>query len=315
MKSTLKYSLITSIVVLFSACSEKELFVDPELNKPLFTIGSTNPELNALMNEFYNRFGTVVLYEFNHRSISTSWTNDNLLVHYTPAKPGDEQYAVKLLKRMLEDIYNHYPDEFVRRALVYRIYLVDSLQSTPLATSLLNVMSHPNRMILSRISSRQNDLTPAQWSALLREIEILFMGRFLNVAAPEAPARFFALRGTESIVPPPVPLNDPLGEYDQQRYRMYMAGYMKGAPHFLWFDLETTNRPPEAQDFGDYIGFLFQNTATEIKNVMTRFPLVRQRVMALLPFLQNVLGLDVIASQNTRVPSDPMPRNFFDQFR
>ena len=315
MKSTLKHSLILSIAILFAACSEKELFVDPELNTPFHTIGSTNPELNALMNEFYDRFGTVVLYEFEHRSISTSWTNDNLLVHYTPARPGDEQYAIKLLKRMLEDIYNHYPDDFVRKALVYRIYLVDTLQSSPLAPTLFNVVSYPNRMILSGISSRQNEFTSAQWSVFLREIEILFMSRFLNVAAPESPTRFFALRGTESTVPPPVPPSDPLGEYNDQRYRMYMYGYMKGPQHFLFFEIETTGAPSESQDFGDYIAFLHHNTATEIKNVMTRFPLVRQRVMALLPFLQNVLGLDVIAAQNAKVPSDPMPRNFFDQFR
>jgi hypothetical protein len=302
--------------MLCKACSEKELFVDPELNAPLYTTSSSNPELNVLMSEYFDRFGTIVLFEFNKRSISTSWTNDNLLVDYTPAISGDEQYAVTLLKRMLEDIYNHYPDEFVRRSLVYRIFLVDSLRSSPLAPNLLNVISqHSNRIIISGVSKRQNDLTPEQWSAVLFEIENSFFNKFLNIAAPAVPVQFFALRGSESTVPNPVPPVDPLGEYNEQRYRMYMAGYMKGGPHFLYFDLETNSRPSEAQDLGDYAQFLVRNTATEIKNVMTRFPIVRARVLALLPFLDSTLRLDVIGMQNTNVPNDRMPHNFFDQFR
>ena len=73
-------------------------------------------------------------------------------------------------------------------------------------------------------------------------------------------------------------------------------------------------KPTSEQDFADYITFLTTNTKAELTNVLTRYSKMRERALALVPYLKNVLELDVIATQNKNCPEDPVSPDFFEQF-
>lgn len=313
MKTILKYlTVISATLLFFAACSEDNLSVDPELNKPIYKIkdGPSEP-LNALVKEYYDRYGSYVLYDYTDQDIRWTWTS-HWLHWYAPMKTGDEKYAVKLLTYLKENIYERFTDEFVHRNLAYSIFMADSVCSSVSfdKDNLINVSERQNGIILANAGAQQDDFTEDKWGAIRNDVETVFINGFYN-AAPSKPSQFNSLRDQNLIIPDKG--SDPLGVYTSQRYNCYMNGWIKGRkPNFS--TPETLLQPKVEQDFADYILFLIQTPAAEIKNVMTRFPRVRERVMALVPFLRNILELDVIATQNINCPADPMPADFFLQF-
>jgi len=315
MKNFLKYMWVVPIVFLWTACSEERLEVDPNLNRPFYEIpeGGPSGSLAALMREFYDRYTTVVRFDFPEREIRSTWTGQ-WRSWYSPAQIGSEPYAAALLTFLLENLYGRFEDEFVRRNLPYKIFLVDSLRSGVLETSaLINVASRQNAIIFSNVGPQQTEFTDSIWEQIRVEVQEMFIRGFYD-AAPSRPTAFILSRSrTEFGVFPDIGLEDPLGEYTTLRYRALRDGFVRG-----WLPNPaappTGIAPGNLQDFADFILMLMQEPATEITNLFTRFPLVRQRALILLPFLQNVIGLDVVATQNNNHPNDPISPDFFQQW-
>ncbi|MCL2417033.1 MAG: hypothetical protein FWD02_03760 [Bacteroidales bacterium] len=315
MKSFLKYVLLVPIMLLLTACSEERLVVDPNLNKPLYDIPEGGPpgSLAALMREFYDRYTTVVRFDFPEREIRSTWTGQ-WRSWYVPAEVGSEPYGAALLSFLLENLYGRFADEFVRRNLPYKIFLVDSLRSGVLETSaLINVASRQNAIILGNVGSQQAEFTDSVWEQIRVEVQEMFIRGFYD-AAPSRPAAFILSRSrSEFGLFPEVGLEDPLGEYTSFRYRALRDGFVRG-----WMPTptspETGIAPGQLQDFADFTLMIIQEPATEITNLFTRFPLLRQRALILVPFLQNVVGLDVVTTQNNNHPGDPLPADFFQQW-
>ena len=323
MKNLLKYPYYTikcaicliSMLWLLTACSKEKLEVDPNLNKPLYDIPAGGPpgSLAAFMREFYDRYATIVRFDFPEREIRTTWTG-RWHSWYAPARAGSEPYAAALLSFLLENFYGLFEDEFVQRNLPYKIFFVDSLRSGVLETSgLINVASRQNALILSHAGPQQAEFTDSIWERIRFDVQEMFI-RDLYDGAPSRPIAFILLRSRPEFgIFPDIGLEDPLGEYTSFKYRALRDGFVRG-----WLPNPaapaTGIAPGHLQDFADFTLLLIGEPATEITNLFTRFSLLRQRALLLVPFLQNVIGLDVIATQNNNHPNDPLPPNFFQQW-
>jgi len=315
MKNFLKYILLAPIMFLLVSCSEERLEVDPSLNEPLYHIPEGGPpgSLAALMREFYDRYTTIVRFDFPEREIRSTWTG-RWHWWYTPAQADSEQYGAALLGFLLENLYGRFEDDFVRRNLPYKIFLVDSLRSGVLETSaLINVASRQNAIILSHVGPQQAEFEDSTWNQIRLDVQEMFIRGFYE-AAPSRPTAFILARNrAEFGAFPDIGIEDPLGEFTSFSYRALRDGFIRG-----W--LPNPTAPPTGiapgilQDFADFTLLFIQEPATEIRNIFTRFPLVRQRALTLVPFLQNVIGLDVIVTQNNNHPDDPIPPDFFQQW-
>lgn len=291
------------------ACSEDKLTPIEDMGKPQYVLPQGEPgSLDSLIYDFYERYGTYVLYDFQENDIRNTWTYfwSN---YYVPVKSTNREYAKKMLIFLKENVLDNYMDDFVRKNLVYQIFLVDSVFSNSAGTGTPGtVLTKEKAFVVGNVAPRLDSYTAAQWATVKNDFVNAFTQGFYD-AAEIKPSAFLSLRPSGIVV---TLAYDPLNEYERYQYTFYMAGFIK------WRNLAHGNSnsmyPVEAQDFADYITFLTTNTRSELQHALTRFELVRKRAMLLVPYLKNVLDLDVITTQNNNCPEDPIPANFFEQF-
>ena len=300
--------LLVSMFLGLAACSEDNIIVDETMGDPKYSLSPGEPgSVEELIYEFYERYGTYVYYEFEEEDIrwewTTKWTNT-----YVPVKPGNEEYVKKMLTFLQENLFDNYTDDFVRQALVYEIFMVDTLQDILWGDNMdLDVGEH--KYIIANVGPQMDEFTDERWTEIRDAVFNEFVLGFYN-AATIKPTEFFGLKESGTVIDDDE-LEDPLGEYTNMEYSWYLIGFMGpmtilGNPTMIF--------PEEEQDFADYLTMLTTSTEAELTNLLTRFERVRERALALVPYLNNTLGLNVVETQNKNCPQDPIPEDFFSQF-
>lgn len=305
----LKLKILSVLIAVtgFTACSDDDLHIDEDLAKPQYVLPEGEPEsLDALIYDIHERYGTYVLYDFKEADIRINWTTkwNNW---YAPVKKGNEKYVRQMIEFVQKNLLEGYTDEFVRANLVYRIFMVDSLctSSDYQKNKLTDLLNKEHAWVLSNIGPQLEDWTDADWGSLKNELISNFTLSFYEGAAVK-PLQFTALKepglfcGDEK---------DPEGKYGKEQYNMYKIGYVKwrntssGTPNSMC--------PKDEQDFADYITFLTTTPATELSYVLKRFERVKERALVLVPYLDSVLHLNVITTQNKNCPEDMISADFF----
>lgn len=304
----MKLLLTILMASLFFSCSKDDLTINEDLKE----VGYDLPQgeagsLDALIYEMYRRYGTYVLYDFSEQDVRDQWTYD--WSHwYAPVKVGNEQYVQEMLEFIQKNLLEGYTDDFVRKNLVYRIFLVDSLCKTIdyNEDDLVGIEQREHAWIISNIGPQLDNWNETAWTNLKNELISLFTLSFYNGASIK-PTQFMALRFASLIVP--TIEADPEGKYGKEQYGFYKVGYVRwrtlahGRPNSL--------QPKEDQDFADYITFLTTTPATELEYVLNRFEKMRERAKVFVPYLNNVLELNVVATQNKNCPEDKVSEDFF----
>lgn len=140
----------------------------------------------------------------------------------------------------------------------------------------------------------------------------------LYLGATEQPDDFFNLRmkkanGKEEImILAPWP-EDPAGKYSPNVYIFRSNGYVRSQP--TGFQVETIKVPGQQMDLADYISFLTATTKTELDYNFEVFPRMLERAVALIPYLQRVLSMDLEAMQNANCPNDPVGADYFKNLK
>lgn len=303
--------LLTLTVLGMNGCSEDNLTVDESLNAPLLTLPKGEPgSIDEMIYKIYERYGTYVLYKFDEKLIRQEWTT-HFFGEYIPVKPGNEEYVREMLTFIQENLFDNYTDDFVRRSLVYKIFLVDSVKESSLSSSYSDLVAGEHKYIIANVGPQLDEFTDARWTEIKNLLQNEFVKSFYG-AATIKPTQFIALRTSGIALGIPTTDMDPLGEYDDYTYMFYVAGFVKwknlshGRPNSL--------TPDESQDFADFLTLLTTNGKTELTNVIKRFDKMKERIMVLVPYLNNVLNLNVVETQNQNCPEDPIPVDFFSQF-
>lgn len=302
-----KYNTLIGCLLAFMAlsCSD-DLTIDENLSEVGYDLPQGEPgSLDALIYDVYERYGTYVLYDFDEQDIRVEWTG-SWSNHYSPVPEGSEQYIRQTIEFVQKELLDGYTDDFVRRNLVYRIFLVDTLNalfSEPDEFEYLVEREHG--WVIGNVGPRMAEWTDEDWNELKTELSSKFTLAFYGAASIK-PTQFLALRYGELTMP--MDLEDPLEEYDAQRYTTYTYGYIRGK---VIANNESWLTPAEDQDFADYITFLTTTPATELMHVLDRFEAVRERAKVLVPYLDTTLGLGVAATQNKNCPNDPIAEDYF----
>ncbi len=297
--------------ILGIACSEEEIKPDLSLEEPQYVLPKGEEgSLEALIYDTWERYGTYVLYDFKEEDLRRTWTG-RYTNWYAPVKSGNKDKVKKMLEFVRTSILENYTDDFVRANLDYRIFMVDSLcsQSTYNARRLVNVSTREHGIVVSNCGEKMDMLTDADWMAIRNEVQNVFTQGFYG-AAPVKPVEFNASRENGKWIDKW--LADPEGEYTAQQYPFLLLGFVKGR--------ETNGNPSmmfptEDQDFADYITVLTASPKQELVNLFSRFPRIKERGLILVSYLDNVLKMGVVATQNKNCPEDKIDEGFFEKYR
>ena len=305
-------SLLIFITCGFIACSEDDIKVDESLTESLYPLSPGEPgSVDELIYQFYERYGTCVYYKFEEQQIRYYWTSE-YTGEYIPVKPGNEEYVRMMLTFLQENIFDNYEDDFVRGALVYSIFLVDSCTEASYLTEYVDFIGdEEHKYIIANVGPQLDNWTDADWQDLHDAVYEAFVTGFYNAASVK-PTEFLSLREPGSYLPFDAEVSDPLGEYDDLTYSHRLRGYIFGQTSIL--GTQNSLYPKEDQDFRDYLNMLTNSTKAELTNILTRFDRIRERAVVLVPYLKNILNLDEVATQNQNCPEDPIPEDFFSQF-
>ena len=106
---------------------------------------------------------------------------------------------------------------------------------------------------------------------------------------------------------------DPTGKYSPNVYTFRSNGYVRSKSSS--FQSETVNIVDYQTDLADYISFLTTTTKTELDYNFEVFPRMLERAVALIPYLQRVLSMDLEAMQNANCPEDPVGTDYFKNLK
>lgn len=333
MKKFLKITIFFASVWMFAAIAgacEDDITADPDLGLTLEAPEPGAPgTLQEMIYHFYNDYGTYVLDDFTESYIRFTWTikwgNS-----YAPVKPGFEPYAIRMLETIEEALLGTFAENTLKH-LPYRIFLMDTLKTTSGAVTTLEIRG--NDYIIGRIGPSMDQMTESDWTTLKTTVFQEFTAR-LYQSSPTPPTEFFSLRpmseegvsfidaiGGEWV-------EDPLREiYDnayasddpddwdyESRYTYMYGGFVE--PVWVVYGWTMGRTPTLAKDFADYVSFLLTSPATYIDKIMTREDMFRiqERVLALVPYLKDVLDIDAVAVQNKNQPNDPLPAGYYNRF-
>lgn len=312
MNKTIIISILMLITCGLVACSEDDIKVDESLGESLYPLSPGEPgSVDELIYQFYERYGTCVYYKFDEQQIRYSWTSE-YTGEYTPVQPGNEEYVRTMLTFLQENIFDNYEDDFVRGALVQSIFMVETCTEASYSTSTTDFIGDEDyKYIIANVGPQLDDFTDADWRNLRDAVYEVFVEGFYNAASIK-PTEFLSLRESGLTLPFEDEFEDPLGEFDSMTYSHRLKGYISGQINFL--GVQNYLYPDEEQDFRDYLNILTTSTKAELTNLLTRFDRVRERALVLVPYLKNILNLDVVQTQNQNCPEDPIPEDFFSQF-
>ena len=295
-----------SIICALTACSE-DITIDETLEEPIHAISPGEPgSADELIYEFYERYGSMVYYDFTEDFIRQEWTS-LWTGSYVPVQKGNEEYVKKMLTFLQENLFNNYTDDFVRKNLAYKIFFVESCTANSLSDDPVDFTASEHKYIIANVGPQMDDFTDTKWNEILNAVFNEFIMSIYNSATLK-PTEFLNLRSSSILI---FPAEDPLGEYTDSEYACYTEGYIRT---MLILGQPSTLRPEEPQDFSDYLTMLTTSTKAELTNLLTRFDLVRNRALALVPYLNNTMGINVVETQNKNCPQDPIPEDFFSQF-
>lgn len=309
-----------------ASCGEDDITVDADLGfiyaePPMGEPGS----LAAKIRHFYDAYNTYVFHDFTDKEIRYTYTTI-LPNYYLPVGEGFEEYAITMLDFIEETLLETFEEHFLKNSLPTRIFLVDEIRSGSEETSTKTEMvMRGNDYIVGYIGASQSSLS---WTTFKTKLFQSFLTNLYSNSTLQ-PTAFFALRTAD---PGKTVINytggwivDPLrqfpndkwadGNYDYDTYYThFLAGFIK--PVFILWGWSSGASPALAKDFADFVSFLLTEPAEYINRIMQReeLSLLRERILLMYNYLENVFGIDVISTQNGNQPDDKLPAGYFDQF-
>lgn len=164
------------MLVLFTlaACKKKEGEIISDTLEPEYMLPQGNHPYDARIVNFYNTYGCYILYKFSAKDFA--WNiNSNLGF---VADQGDEAYIEPALEALDKYLLELYPDDFLKKALPYKIILSSlirelSVAGQPMPTP-VNSVSSVSQFTFGHASSRLATLTPAQLKVMKAELHTEF---------------------------------------------------------------------------------------------------------------------------------------------
>lgn len=316
------YICLLPVMMLFAGCSE-DINPNPELAGPLYGLQRGEPgSVDELIYKTWESCGVYYLYDYSEYSfLVTNWSGF-FSKWYTPVKEENKELVRDVVNLIQDEVFAGMDGDFIRRNWFVRVFLCDSLcddSEYNLDEVIEDFLENGDMLIIPGVGNKMKGYTDEDWGSLKEKFSNLLISR-LYLGATEEPTAFFDLRykdpktGKEATAIYGTSWeDDPIEEYSPNVYTFRSCGYIKSKANFT--GPETIFVPDRQQDVADYITFLTGTTKTELEHVFTRFPKVLERTVTIVPYLVDILGLDIVTMQNTNCPEDPVGADFFKNLR
>ncbi|SER01530.1 hypothetical protein [Pedobacter rhizosphaerae] len=161
------YSFLS--LLLFGGCGKEELTPAAEI-PPLYTLPQGNHPYDKTIVDFYNTYGTYILYKFTDKDFRWNFNTNISFV----AEQGDENYIEPALAALDKYLIKLYPTDFLKKALPYKIILSSRIRSVSTNGTVLdnyiNAVSTSSHFAFGRAGSTLSTLTEAQLKTMKAEL-------------------------------------------------------------------------------------------------------------------------------------------------
>lgn len=319
----MKKIAIYLIMILFLgiSCSE-DVDVNPELAGPLYGLTKGEPgSVDELIYNTWEEWGMYYLYDFEPYAFQVANWSGYFNKWYTPVKEENTEVIRKIINHIQNGIFVGMDKDLVKGCWFVRTFLCDSLcddyDYNP-EKVVDKYLPNGDCIILSGVGDKMNNFTDEDWDSWKAELSSLLISR-LYLGATEQPDDFFNLRMKKAngrddaiMILAPWP-DDPAGKYSPNVYTFRSNGYIRSLP--TSFQNETVKIVDKQTDLADYISFLTTTTKTELDYNFEVFPRILERAVALVPYLQRVLSMDLVSMQHANCPEDPVEGDYFSKLK
>lgn len=328
MKKTFIYLFAAAAMTLgVSSCGEDALGVDDSLSSTIYDAeGEAGGALGKQIDDFYDKYGSKILYQFNASDLYFKWSSQGSKYWYVPADTSGD-YVSKMITKLDEELLADFPTDFVKKFMPYRIFLVDSIcnisrYDEDALKDVLEVSTHG--IAIANVGKKMDDMGDDDWAAMKTSINSSILSSVMSTAGVE-PTEFIGLYDGVSFFEG---VEDPEGEFSLPEYSLLSIGLVGGIIYDGWFmeysylcgsstdyidEISIGMRNGDDGDFGDYINFLMKTKKSYIDKVFARFPLVKKRASLVYSYMLDNTDTDLIVFQNQFCPDDPLPAGYFAQ--
>ncbi len=306
-------------LLIATACTEN-LNPDPELAGPLYGLKKGSPgSVDELVYKTWEEYGIYYLYDFPEYAFQRTNFSGWFSRWYTPVKKGNEEFVRTVIHKLHNNIFKGINPEKVKKLWYVRVFLCDSLSDSYKKDKPVKFyLENEDMLIIPNLGDKMRNYTDKEWNAWEGAFSELFIARlFLGVS--EQPEAFYALRWKDEkgkevkwCLANKWEI-DPEGEYSPNVYTFRKNGYVRSKP--TSFGTETVIIVDRKTDVGDYIKFLTKNKKADLEHTWKRFPRMLERALALIPYLEEKLNLDLVSIQNSNCPEDKVETDYFKNLK
>lgn len=281
----LKIYLCLFTLLLTGACSE-----DKEIgNIPLLTEDYVLPQGKSSADnrivELYNKYGTYFLYEFTSRDFE--WIQvgiDDPYKYYTSADP---LYVGDMLD-LLQDIwFKFFPDEFLKKTLPYKVFLVDTLGREVRGTlKMCFFRMGDNKIAIGHCSDTLTKLSGSTKMAFKNDLHEALWGDWVDQGIIQMPDEFYDVSNYVDPIMPQSP--------EEERERGFIP-MLSGGMEIDWVLFSWNYSPEEFKKASDIRAYLYKMLFWSYDKWEADFayPLVKKKYDILRNYFNETYGIDV----------------------
>lgn len=273
-----------------TACSESDINLSElPVIEAEYTLPQGKSDADDYIVEFYRKYGTYILYEFDdadlkwaQSDVNNAWNN----YEFTSANP---HYVETMVDFLQENVFRFYPDKFLSSELPYKIFLLSTLKYNQSPT-LEDVRIVGTQMAISNCSESLETIVndPDKKTKLKNKLHSVLWTRWYRLF--DIPEEFYKV-STYSFGPAS---SDP-SEWNYAR----TMGFIADADGKEWstFDPWPDTALDENEDLNAYLDGMRNRTSQEWEKDLS-YPLIKRKYDILRNYFQTQFGFDIQAIGN-----------------
>jgi len=287
--------IVASLLLAFTSCYNEDN-LNVKLGTNDVTLQDSKDSLDHYIYNFYKDYGTYIYYKYD--TLDYRWNFSTMRNTITMTQQDDKVILMKGVKLLEKVFFNLYDDQFKKTyfpfkiLLAKKIYNIGSWKSSVLksdySTSFIalgNIDENIDNMLYADIQDIKNSINFSFWLGYMISNEKLQIPEeFYNVSHDYYKQNLRLLVSTSDIDPDPA-LVDPhkfgfLYGYSGSYRSVYKSGKYYWAP-FEEIDLE------------DFFELIFNNTKSEIDEIMKDSPKLQDKYNILISYVKEKLNFDL----------------------
>lgn len=208
MKLKLLFPVLSLIIASTLGC-KKEPAIQPDILQPEYKLPQGNHPYDSKIVDFYNKYGTYILYKFTEKDFRWDISDD---IEYV-ADQGDQNYVGQSLDVIDKQLFGFYDESFLKISLPYKILLSSRIRalsgSDTLATP-VNAVSIFSHLTFGQTSTRLSQLTPEELVELKADLHVAYWSQAINNSKVKLPPAFVAATDYSMVM-----------EFNKKRYGVF----------------------------------------------------------------------------------------------